>query len=236
MIALYDANGQLHSYAPVVYQYPPLPATTTNITTTTTIANHHRQGRLENDDDDEDDDEEDNDDNRHHPHQQQQQLLLHSHHHHHQQQQRQSQQQQKYEHWLGDGQHLERGNLYLQTKSTDPITFEDYHRISADLEQGIPPNWESLDVKEWICSCQCNNCNGCTGKQQLLPKPTYILTVKDDIYQRVVKEIAESRSMPCGLFFCGHHEDVAHPSLAIPILILSTLFFTMAILAYYTGG
>ena len=128
------------------------------------------------------------------------------------------------------------GKLYKETMPRDPEMFDDYHRITTDIQQGLVPNWETMDNKDLVCNCTCNNCNGCTGKQNLLPHPTYTLTVKDDIYKRVLSEIADSQGMPCGLFFCGHHEDVSHPSIMIAVVIVGILFASMALVAYITRG
>ena len=125
------------------------------------------------------------------------------------------------------------GNLYLEGNKTDFEDFEDYQRITDDINQGLQPQWESLDQANNICGCQCNNCNGCLGKRQLLPEAQYMLAVKGDIYQRVLDEIGDAQSMPCGLFFCGHHEDVAHPSILIAVVVVSALFLSMALVAYY---
>jgi hypothetical protein len=149
---------------------------------------------------------------------------------------------------------LEAGHLYVQGGDPDDdpyhhVAFEEYHRITTDMAQGNyhpnngAPTWESLDVgimeKEtetrFCCTCTCNNCNGCTGKQQLLPTPQYVLAIEEDVYKRVLSEIAEAQTMPLGLFFCGHHEDVAHPSIVIAVIVVSILFLCMATIAYYGG-
>jgi hypothetical protein len=48
----------------------------------------------------------------------------------------------------------------------------------------------------------------------------------------MVGEISDAHAMPCGLFFCGHHEDVAHPSIAIAMMIVTILFLWMAYVAF----
>eukprot|EP00980_Cylindrotheca_fusiformis_P031689 scaffold26791_cov93-Cylindrotheca_fusiformis.AAC.1 len=111
---------------------------------------------------------------------------------------------------------LKKGNLYMDGKMTDYDQFEEYTMITNALEEGLQPQWESLDNnnKNLLCNCQCNNCNGCVGKQQdlLLPHAKYLLPVDSNVYKQIVAEISDAHSMPCGLFFCGHHEDVAHPT------------------------
>jgi len=39
-----------------------------------------------------------------------------------------------------------------------------------------------------------------------------------------------SRDMPCGTFFCGHHEDVRHPDITIAALIVAFVFFLLCAL------
>jgi hypothetical protein len=142
---------------------------------------------------------------------------------------------------------LEAGHLYLQGGDPDDdpfhhVAFEDYHRTTTDMAQGLTPHWESMEKEAMVvgggfCTCPCNNCNGCTGKRQLqlLPTPQYVLAIEEDVYKRVLSEIAEAQTMPLGLFFCGHHEDVAYPSIVIAIIVVSILFVCMATIAYYAG-
>lgn len=129
------------------------------------------------------------------------------------------------------------GHLYLDGHAADLEQFEEYHRLTSAEEGGIgtTPNWESFDRPSNVCGCNCNNCNGCLGKKQLLPHPKYLLAVEDNIYRRVMGEIDDAHSMPCGLFFCGHHEDVAHPSIHIAIVLVTVLFACLIFLAFYTG-
>jgi hypothetical protein len=43
----------------------------------------------------------------------------------------------------------------------------------------------------------------------VLPDARYVLNVDDDLFKRVLSEIADSRSYPCGLFYCGRQlEDI----------------------------
>jgi hypothetical protein len=65
-------------------------------------------------------------------------------------------------------------------------------------------------------------------KGQPLPPNYYLLTVPDSIYRSVLDEICAAHRMPCGIFFCGHHEDVSRPSIWIAILLLALLLATMA--------
>ena len=131
------------------------------------------------------------------------------------------------------------GRLYGDVPVNAVQYYEDYVQISDDLENGGAPQWESLEANPrhpgagGLCGCQCANCNACIGKQELLPPDNYVLPVSDDIYKRMIGEISESRNMPCGLFYCGHHEDVSHPSIRIAGTIVIILFATLLVLSIY---
>jgi hypothetical protein len=127
---------------------------------------------------------------------------------------------------------FKQGNLYMDGKTTDFEEFEEYTMITNAIEEGVQPQWESLDKTANMCGCACNNCNGCFGKQHLLPDPNYLLPVDPNIFKHMVGEISDAHAMPCGLFFCGHHEDVAHPSIAIAMMIVTILFLWMAYVAF----
>lgn len=174
---------------------------------------------------------------------------------------------------------LEGGKLYMNSIPDQEGTFDTYHRLAEQLNAGQAPQWESMDggrQQVTSCNCQCNHCNACIGKRELLPKPTYVLAVQDSVYRRVLDEIADADSMPCGksnhhflvdytleryntilffshyyvsylcllllpcptipgLFFCGHHEDVAYPSIGVPIVLLVILFSFMGYVAWMGG-
>lgn len=131
---------------------------------------------------------------------------------------------------------LRRGHLYLDGHVGDFEQFEEYHRLTDGANDGIfAPQWESLDKPGNLCGCTCNNCNGCLGKKHLLPQANYMLAVDDNVYKRVVGEIADAYSMPCGLFFCGHHEDVAYPSILIAVFLVTLLLGILFYLAVKTG-
>lgn len=139
-----------------------------------------------------------------------------------------------------DNSHLTIGHLYSDGPLNVESYYEDYIKVSEDLEQGDSPQWESLETNQrnasngGLCGCQCSNCNACIGKQELLPLENYVLPVSDDIYRRMMGEVASARTMPCGLFFCGHHEDVAHPSIWIAGTFLILFFGTLIALSFYT--
>jgi hypothetical protein len=140
-----------------------------------------------------------------------------------------------------DFSHLTLGHLYADGPVNAASYYEDYVKVSDELEHGAgAPPWESLDANPKLlsnggqCVCQCANCNSCISKQELLPPDNYLLPVSEDIYRRMLAEVASARNMPCGLFYCGHHEDVAHPSIWIAGTMVMLLFGTLIALAFYT--
>jgi hypothetical protein len=131
---------------------------------------------------------------------------------------------------------LRRGHLYFDGHVGDFDQFEEYHRLTEGHNDGmLGPQWESLDKPANLCGCTCNNCNGCLGKKHLLTQPSYMLAVDDNVYKAVMGEIADAQGMPCGIFFCGHHEDVAYPSISIAVILVTILFALLLYLAFFTG-
>jgi hypothetical protein len=121
---------------------------------------------------------------------------------------------------------MKRGHLYVA--NADEQIYENYHRVAEEID--MDEHWMDNPL---ACNCTCNNCTACTGKQDLLPPNYYAMAVDEDLYRRVLFEIAESQTMPCGLFFCGHHEDVAHPSICIAVFIVSIVFAGMGAIAFW---
>jgi hypothetical protein len=70
----------------------------------------------------------------------------------------------------------------------------------------------------------------------LLPPMYYVMAVDSDIYQRMLDEVSESRSSPCGLFYFGHHKDVSYPSIAIAAVSLAIVFSLMLWATFYVDG
>jgi len=103
--------------------------------------------------------------------------------------------------------------------------YEDYH-LAVDDE-------EELGLDGGACGCDCPHCAACRGNHAAkLPANFYVLSVPDDLYRRVLDEICDSKQMPCGMFFCGHHEDVSRPSIWIPVTIIILLFGGMGAAAF----
>ena len=105
----------------------------------------------------------------------------------------------------------------------DPEAFEDYHQTAEDVSLGFGGGAGGGPA----CGCSCAHCLACQGKQSLLPPNYYAVAVQEDLYRRVLDEICASKSMPCGLFFCGHHEDVSRPSIWIATIVVVMLFTGM---------
>jgi hypothetical protein len=123
---------------------------------------------------------------------------------------------------------LPTGVLYM--RHVDEEQYEDYHILND--EHSVP--WE-LDG-ELPCQCVCEKCVGCTERNMQLAPSHYIMTVEDDLYRRIFDEISASRTIPCGLFYCGHHEDVSHPSIIIAGTIVLLVFVALAVAAVMTSA
>ena len=134
------------------------------------------------------------------------------------------------------------GVIYPEITADDYERFEEYTRITNEMViEGLTPQSESLDNPYLLqCTCTFDSCQTCTAKQQLLVTPKYILAVQDNVYgyqyQRVLSEISDSETMPCGLFFGGHHEDVAHLSICIAMVLVTALLLDLAYMSYQTAG
>ena len=81
----------------------------------------------------------------------------------------------------------------------------------------------------------CEHCHQPTHPPRL-PPARYALTVSPSIYQNLLLELHQSQSMPCGLFFCGHHEDVSQPSIQIAVVLVVVLLLGMGAVASTLQG
>ena len=143
---------------------------------------------------------------------------------------------------LSTSNELRKGWIYAIPHDTE--AFEEYHRKAEEAML-----WEDEDlynIEFHRCSCQCPACyHGCTGHEHnheskkpknpftALPPTTFALAVDENIYKKVLDEISMKYSMPCGLFYCGHHEDVSHPSCMIPLFLVVMLMLFMAWVAFF---
>jgi len=70
-------------------------------------------------------------------------------------------------------------------------------------------------------------------------EPEYVITVNPSIYQRIVKEISDSRSVPCGLYYFCHEGDGAqagaskddHVDILLAWTFLTAVFAAMMLLS-----
>ena len=130
------------------------------------------------------------------------------------------------------GSPLKVGHLY-QVR-IDNERFGEYHRVAEDVSMGWFSDHHYDELGDNHCRCDCPFCATCTHKaDSWLPPNFYCLAVdEDNLYKRVVDEICAAHQMPWGLFFCGHHEDVARPSICIPVTVLFLLFCAMGYASY----
>jgi hypothetical protein len=132
-----------------------------------------------------------------------------------------------------DGYPLQLGRLYKVPIAENE--FEQYHRVAQDFDLDS----DDLNIDLWDeakCRCDCAHCvSGCVYRQDggVLPTNYFCLTIADDIYRRLLDDISDSQQMPCGLYFCGHHEDVSRPSIVIAVSVLVLVFVTMGLLAIW---
>ena len=80
------------------------------------------------------------------------------------------------------------------------------------------------------------NCDTVHGPPKQLPPAYYVMAVDADIYQRMFDEVSESISMPCGLFYCGHHDDVDYPSIRIAMVGVMITLSVMLVATICVGG
>lgn len=103
---------------------------------------------------------------------------------------------------------LESGCVYKrQLVDDEDEYFQEYHIVD--------------DVEADLCN------------QKTLPPEYYVMAVDNDIYKRILDEVIESKSMPCDLFFCGHHADVRYPSIMLAAVPVSCLFIGLMAASIY---
>ena len=120
---------------------------------------------------------------------------------------------------LINNKNMEFGRLYMQ--EIPAAQYELYHLAAEELT-----NWEHRMDQD-------NRFNKASNEgKELIPPTFYAIRIDDDLYRRVLDEIADSHQMPCGLFFCGHHEDVSNPSIRIAMTTVALLFIAMGIVAF----
>lgn len=97
---------------------------------------------------------------------------------------------------------LEAGHVYKRKL----VDCEDEFFVEFHTEEDGPPDGEG---------------------QKQLPPDLYVMAVDSTIYRRMLDEVIASRTMPCGTYYCGHHEDVRHPDITIAALLVGLIFFLM---------
>ena len=137
---------------------------------------------------------------------------------------------------------LTSGHLYAELPQNVNELYEEYHRVSEEMELGLLDEWDDHDPTKgkpknkgvWNGGAGGNSSSD--KRPNPLPPANYAMAVDDDVYRRMFSEVSGARTMPCGLFFCGHHEDVAYPSIWIATTLVAALFATLSYLAFYTDS
>lgn len=109
--------------------------------------------------------------------------------------------------------HLTAGCVYKRKLVDEDAEFLNYHTV----EEGNPLEASS-------CGCTCAHCHRCHMKVKRLPPDLYVMSVDNSLYRRMLDEIIYSKTMPCGTYFCGHHEDVKHPDIKIAVAVVLIVF------------
>mmetsp|Transcript_20959 Transcript_20959/g.49780 ORF Transcript_20959/g.49780 Transcript_20959/m.49780 type:complete len:730 (-) Transcript_20959:71-2260(-) len=137
---------------------------------------------------------------------------------------------------------LTSGHLYAELPENVNELYEEYHRVSEEMELGLLDEWDDHDAtkgnpkNKGVWSGGAGGNSSSNKRPNPLPPANYAMAVDDDVYRRMFSEVSGARTMPCGLFFCGHHEDVAYPSIWIATTLVAALFATLSYLAFYTDS
>jgi hypothetical protein len=62
------------------------------------------------------------------------------------------------------------------------------------------------------------------------------MAVDSTLYKRMMDEVIESKAMPFGLYYCGHHEDVRNPDIKIAVIIVGMVFVCLILATEAFGG
>ena len=111
--------------------------------------------------------------------------------------------------------------------------FLEFHTVEENLSS---PTSLNIFPSACACLCNCDRCNRCQEKQKRLPPDLYVMAVDSTLYRRMLDEIIASRAMPCGMFFCGHHEDVSHPDIKIAAVVVGIVFILFLVGAVAMKG
>jgi hypothetical protein len=66
-------------------------------------------------------------------------------------------------------------------------------------------------------------------KRKVVPPLTYILTVDENLYKRVLHEVADQWSTPCGLYFCGRETEDSRPSILVAFFLVGLVLLALFI-------
>ena len=105
-----------------------------------------------------------------------------------------------------------------------------YKRNLVDNEDELFVDFHTMEEGNHLhsdCGCTCAHCQRCHEKAKRLPPDLYVMAVDSTLYRRILDEIIDSKTMPCGTYFCGHHDDVKHPSVMIAVAIVSFVFLVL---------
>jgi len=61
------------------------------------------------------------------------------------------------------------------------------------------------------------------------PELSYVLTVDEHLYRRLVQEMVDSYRLPCGMYYCCHVTDGDHVGIGVAVSALSCIFLLLLI-------
>lgn len=92
--------------------------------------------------------------------------------------------------------------------------------MDNDLEPGI------VSVEQWRKPEDQYQGLTAVSQMEMTPPLSYVLTVPDDLYRRVVSEMSYRLMPPCWGFFkcCHYHDDTEHADIRLALVILAVTF------------
>ena len=108
-----------------------------------------------------------------------------------------------------------------------------YKRVLVDNEDEYYQNYHMTTLED-LPAARCESCNRPHAVTKQLPPTHYVMSVKSDIFRRMMDEVSASKA-PCGFFFCGHHEDVRYPSVTIAAVLVSILFAVLLLVTIFVS-
>jgi hypothetical protein len=137
---------------------------------------------------------------------------------------------------------LSHSNVWTSTRFTESFAEygDEYEKVPSLLQENfmllMDPNLDSRENGRLYYAE--------SSIYKLNTDPHYALTVNCDIYQRILQEINDAQSIPCGLYFCCHGGDGAHTGVShddyvdirVAYILASSMFLIMVVLAVYDDG